>query len=387
MNIMVIIAIAKMLEEFMAKFKQVPVLGDLLAGIILGPSLLGLVKPSESIEILANLGIISLIFLAGIETDITKLKKYSTAGIVTGLGGVIVSFFLGFIFGYFFNYGFHASLFIGAILVATSVGITVRTLMEIHAFETKEAYVILGAAVSDDIFGLIILAIVYAIAISKGGTFSELSQTMIMVVFSLLLILTAYYLTSKGIGKLNVIFKHLRTEEAHFIFMFIYGVVVALAVGFLKLSPIVGAFFIGLALSRMPAIHFFREKLTVVTALLAPIYFALAGLKLNIAEVHADYRHIIAVIVFVLLGLASKIIGCGLSAKPFGFTWLESLIIGVAMLPRAEVATIIAVTGISFQIIRQDVFLGTFLLIYTSSFMAPPLLKWLFSMKLKKQIS
>ncbi len=378
LDIVIVVLTAKLLEELLAKYKQAPVLGDLLAGIILGPSVLGLVTADAHIKILASLGIFSLLFLAGAETDIGKMGEYGVASAVVGIGGVVSSFSLGFLTGLLFGYDIKGSLFIGAILVATSVGITVRTLMELGAYGSKEAYIIVGAAVFDDIYGLIVLALVYAAVLGKGG---EELHTILLVGLGLMLLISMYLFTEKNTLRIGRIIRSFKTDNAYFVFTFIYGLGVAVSVGYLKLSPIVGAFFMGLALSRMPGIEAFKEKLGAFVSLISPLYFALIGLTLSIKEIAFTYEMLMYVVVFLIVGLISKIIGCGLTAKIFHLSWLESLIVGFGMMPRAEVASIIAFTGLALKVIDQSTLFATILLIYVSSIITPLVLKGLYSVK------
>jgi len=380
LDVVIIIVVAKLLEELLAKYKQAPVLGDLLAGIILGPSILGLIAPAEHIKIIASLGIISLLFLAGVETDVSKMKKYGLASAMVGIGGVLASFISGFLLGLFFGYGIEESMFIGAILVATSVGITVRTLMEMDTYETKEAYIIVGAAVFDDIYGLLVLALVYALIVGRSG---EELYTVVLVSLGLLMLLTVYRITEKYSLYISRIIRNFRTEEAFFVFTYIYGLIVALGVGYMKLSPIVGAFFIGLALSKMPGIEAFKEKLSAFTSLMSPVYFAFIGLTLSIRQITFTYETLMYILSLVIIGFISKIIGCGLTAKLFHFSWLEALIVGVGMVPRAEVASIIAFTGLTLGLLDQNTLFATIILIYSSSILTPVILKALYSAKLK----
>ncbi len=380
LDVVIIIVVAKLLEELLAKYKQAPVLGDLLAGIVLGPSILGLIAPTEHIKIIASLGIISLLFLAGVETDVSRMKKYGLVSAIVGVGGVIASFISGLLLGLFFGYGIKESMFIGAILVATSVGITVRTLMEMDTYETKEAYVIVGAAVFDDIYGLFVLALVYALVVGKSG---EELYTIVLAMLGLLMLLVVYRLTEKHTLHISHIIRSFKTGEAFFVFTFIYGLIVALGVGYMKLSPIVGAFFIGLALSKMPGIEAFKEKLSAFTALMSPVYFALIGLTLSIKQITFTYETLMYILSLVIIGFISKIIGCGLLAKLLHFSWLEALIIGVGMVPRAEVASIIAFTGLALGLLDQNTLFATIILIYSSSILTPIILKTLYSAKLK----
>ena len=379
MMLIVVLGFAKLLEEVMIRLKLVPVLGDLLAGIILGPTMLNVVKPNDFLNTLATLGIILLLLLVGTETDISKLKRYEKLSIISGSGGAVVSFGLGILLGLIFGYGLACSLFIGAILIATSVGVTVRTFLELHAYGTKEAYVILGAAVIDDIYGLLALALVYTMA--RGGQGYGQAYTVLLAFAGLLVTIIVYHFTSKHIRDAVRVLKCLKSEEAHFIFVLVYSLAVAIAVGMLGLSPIVGAFFIGLAFSKMPGVESLRERLSILAALFTPIYFVMAGLMLNVRMVHVDVRSVLIALLIVAVGFLSKIVGCGLILKPFHFRWREVLTIGVGMVPRAEVATIIAVTGLAAGVITQEIFLGTIALIYTSSLLTPIFLKQLLARK------
>lgn len=335
--------------------------------------MLNIIRPNDFLNTLATLGIILLLLLVGTETDIGKLKRYEKLSIISGSGGAIVSFGLGTLLGLAFGYDLACSLFIGAILIATSVGVTVRTFLELHAYGTKEAYVILSAAVIDDIYGLLALALVYTMV--RGSQGYGQAYTVLLASAGLLVTIIIYHFTSKHIRDVIRVMMHLKSEEAHFIFVLVYSLIVALAVGMLGLSPIVGAFFIGLAFSKMPGVESLRERLSVLAALFTPIYFVMAGLMLNIGMVHVDARSVLIALFIVAVGFLSKIVGCGLVLKLFHFKWREVLTIGIGMVPRAEVATIIAVTGLAAGMITREIFLGTIMLIYISSLLTPVFLK------------
>lgn len=377
LDITLVLLVAKVFEELMAHLKQPTILGDLLAGIVVGPTILSLVSSVKNVESFAWIGIVILIFMAGIESSISEFKKYGTAVLLVALGGVISCFFLGFLYAYYLNYDLKAMLFLGAILTPTSVGVTVRTLMELRMLHTKEGHVILGAAVADDVYGVAVLALVYSIVIEN-----KLNITSLYPVFSgLALIFAISYFVHKYSHELSYYLRKLRVHEAMFSSIFIIGLIAATLSAFFRLSPLVGAFFIGLALSELPGVNVIKEKLEFLSTIITPLFFVYAGLLLNpwaILKQKPIMEMIGVALGIVLLGIIGKIIGCSLAAKLSRMNWRESITIGIGMMPRAGVDLVIAVIGLAIGAIDQALYFGALLLIYVSSLSTPPLLKIVF---------
>ncbi len=382
-DITLVLLLAKILEELMARIKQPTILGDLLAGILAGPTFLGLISTTKNIESLAWIGIVILLFLGGIESNISEFKKYSFHVLSVAAGGVIVCFFLGFTYAYMLGYDLKTMLFLGAILTPTSVGVTLRTLMDLNMFDTKEGRVILGAAVADDIYGVVVLALVYSLVTESKITLKGVSP----IIIGLAIIFSISYFVNRFSQKISMFLRRLVVYESAFTTVLIIGLAAATLTAFFQLSPLVGAFFIGLGFSGIPGVEPLRERLEFLSAIITPIFFVYAGILLNpwviIGSSGSIYRLLEVGLTIVILGMVGKIVGCGLAAKLSGMNVKESLAIGLGMMPRAGVDLVIAVIGLSIGAITQDLYFGALLLIYFSSLLTPVVLKKAFKYKRK----
>jgi len=383
LDITIVLLLAKVLEEVMARIKQPTILGDLLAGIIVGPTVFGLVSSVKNIESFAWVGIVILLFLGGVESSISEFKRYGMQVLVVALGGVLACFLLGFSYAYMLGYDLKTMLFLGAILTPTSVGVTLRTLMDLNPLHTKEGRVILGAAVADDIYSVIALALVYSLAMENKVTLESLSPILI----GLATIMTLTFLINKFSHEISIMLRKLKVHESAFTTMLIMGLAAATLTAFFRLSPLVGAFFIGLALSSIPGVELLRERLEFLSMIITPIFFVYAGILLNPWEVVSNnnlYEILCIGLSIAALGVIGKIIGCGLAAKLSGMNWNESLAVGLGMMPRAGVDLVIAVIGLSIGAITQELYFGALLLIYFSSLTTPVLLKRAFKYRIHK---
>lgn len=375
LHMLLILLVAKVLEESLARIKQPAVLGDILAGIILGPTILGIIVLPEHIHSLAWLGIVVLIFLAGFETDPEEFRRYGFPAAVVGIGGVIACFTMGFLFGAMLGYPLHTSLFIGTILTPTSVGVTVATLEALGKLRSKEGYIVLGAAVFDDVYGVIALSIVYAIVIGKVYSFSSYSS----LIFGFSILMLLFLAIPHYLGYIERFLMSLRIPEAPFLVLLLIGLGASAVSAYFGLTPIPGAFLIGLALSRIHSPETIRRDFQILERVITPIFFAYAGILLNPWEINISLDLIPIASSLTGIGLIGKIVGCGLAAKLVKLPTKESLMIGIAMMPRAGVDIVIAVTALSLGVIDQVIYLATLMLIYISSLLTPPLVKALYS--------
>jgi len=374
-HVLLILIVAKALEEGLARVRQPAVLGDILAGILLGPTVLGLIVLPEHIHSLAWLGIVILIFLAGFETNPSEFRRYGLPAAIVGIGGVISCFTMGFALGALLGYPLHTSLFIGAILTPTSVGVTVATLEALGKLRSEEGYIVLGAAVFDDVYGVVVLSIVYAIAVGKVYSFG--SYTSIILGLSILLLL--FLAIPHYLGYIERFLMALRIPEAPFLVLFLIGLGASVISAHFGLTPIPGAFLIGLALSRIHSPESIRRDFQILERVITPIFFAYAGILLNPWEVNVTLDVLPIALSLAAIGLIGKVVGCGLAAKLARIGGRKSLIIGTAMMPRAGVDIVIAVTGLSLGVIDQVIYLAALILIYISSILTPPVVKLLYT--------
>lgn len=367
-------------------FKLPQVVGALIAGVIIGPACLGLIEKTEFISSISELGVIVLMFTVGMETDINELKKSGKASFIIALCGVLVPLLGGFAVAKIWGIGESGEgasailqqFFIGVILTATSVSITVETLKELGKMSTRAGNAILGAALIDDILGIIALTVITSLASrsSKGG---ESDSIWIM----LLKILGFFVFAILAAVCYHIIFNKWRKHDKkdlrrHTITSFVFCLILAyVAEEFFGVADITGAFLAGLALSGSPSVKYTTTKFdTISYMLLSPVFFASVGLSLT--TIKMDSSLIWFTVVIVLVALITKIVGCGLGAKVCSYSGKESLQIGVGMISRGEVALIVAQKGTDLGLIDEKFFVPIIIMVVFTTVVTPILLKVVF---------
>ena len=386
LQLVLILAAARIGGELAGSVKIPPVIGELLAGILLGPSLLNLIDLSEPVRLLAEIGILMLLFEVGLETDMGKLAAAGGKAAIVALAGVVLPFAGGFFLSYWaFNLSLLASLFIGATLTATSIGITLRVLRDLKKHNTSESQIILGAAVLDDIIGIILLALLYE--------FSTTGEIHLWNIGKVLLFITLFFLiaplAAKGIGKVIKSW-----DQKSKIPGLLPSSIVALILFFAWLAHTLGApellggFAAGLALSKQfdlpydpfpgntPAFtHKVEEQMGPIVHLFAPIFFVAIGLSLNLRQVAWGSSFIWA----LTLGLlAVAIIGKLLAGFFIPESRLRQLAIGTAMIPRGEVGLIFANIALTSSVIANETYASLILVIALTTLLAPFALRYLY---------
>lgn len=393
-QICVILFSAKLLGELFENIFKIPaVLGELVAGIIVGPYALGgiltimgqplfglnkaVVNPIEQIPetiwFLAELGVIILLFLAGLETNKEKFFKYFSGSFLVAAFGIILPFYFGALcYSLYSNEPITSisSLFVGAILTATSVGITARVLSDIKKVDTPEGTTILTAAVIDDVLGLIVLSICVVLADIKisGGKVNE-ANTFIVVIKALLawVILGGLLLLfAKEISKLLLKFKAPATQ---FVLAILLGLIAGIIADYFRLAYIVGSYAAGLALSGTEIDKKVQHKVTNFCEFITPIFFATMGMIVNLALFKSA---IIFAVLLTIVAMLTKLIGCGLPTYIMKFNLDRMIKVGVGMVPRGEVALIIAAIGLQKGVIDQSLFgISVFITLFTT--LIPPI--------------
>lgn len=357
------------------------VVGALLAGVILGPSALNLMSMQGDtgtlLSYVAEMGVIFLMFSAGLDTDLKELKANLGASFVTALIGVIVPLIGGMI-GYALYFGedlsnydqMLQSLFVGVVLTATSVSITVETLREMGKLSGKVGMTILGAAIIDDILGMIVLAVVS----SMKDTSVKPAAVLIKIVLYFVLILVLFLATSH----LEFAFSkndHKR-RVAIFAIAFCFILAYVSEVGF-GIADITGAYFAGVMLCRSKIRDYVDIKIhDVSTVFFSCIFFASVGLKVTMGGM--TLKIWLFAVILTVIAIITKMIGCGLGAKICKFTWKESLQTGVGMISRGEVALIVAEKGRQVGLINEDLFAPIILVVIITTLITPILLKVVF---------
>lgn len=373
--IAIILLSTKLLGLLSERVHMPQVVGALVAGILLGPSVLNFVGETDFLLKTSEIGVIMLMFLAGLDTDLGELKKTGVASFIIALIGVIVPLIGGTAcYELFFrdaadSLDFLKAVFIGVVLTATSVSITVETLREMGKLKGKVGTAILGAAVIDDILGIIILTVI------SGFADSSVNPVMVFVRIGLFFVFIAVvgFICYRMFQKMDVIWAHhRRLAIVSIAFCFILSYV---AEAFFGIADITGAYFAGLILCNIMELReYVAKKISIMNYMFfSPVFFASIGIKTVLNGMNAE----IALFSLVLLAIAvlSKVVGCGLGAKVCGFNGHDSLSIGVGMISRGEVALIVAQKGAAVGLINTNMFPAIVLVVIVTTLVTPILLK------------
>jgi len=358
----------KVLAEIFERFRQPGVVGELLAGVMLGPSLLALVHPSELTQGLAEIGAIFLLFTVGLETKPRDLLQVGWIAALVASVGVVVPFVLGFLYMRVIERSTVESVFVGAALVATSVGITARVLADAGVLSTRVARVILGAAVLDDILGMIVLAVVSSLSEGQVNYISLAIVTVEAVGFSLLII----FFGSHVVGRFRPAVAKLQARNSAFILSVVLCLGLSLASIYIGMAAIIGAFLAGLALADYAGQYRLQENAHPIMEFLAPFFFVLLGAQVNLRAIYQPALLWIMVVVCVL-AIVGKLVGCGLGALSLGFK--NALRIGVGMVPRGEVGLIVAAVGLKLRTISPEIYTVVVVMSIVTTLFAPPVLR------------
>lgn len=373
LNLALILVTTKLGGLLSQKAKMPEVLGALLAGVIIGPVCLNLVSYDSDIKLLANLGVIFLMFLAGLETDLEQFKKAGKSSFMIALFGILVPLILGTLSAFLFYDNVIENLFIGIILTATSVSITVETLTELGKLNTTAGINILGAAVIDDILGIILVsALLSANNSSDGGSLvRSLVGILLFCAVGILAILFAPKLMERFQDRIH-------PGHTYFTIALAAVLVIAFLAEGLGIAAITGAYLCGLLLSQFPHKQYLQKNVKAISSgFLSPIFFASVGLEASLNGF--SMREVLITFIMFVISVIGKVLGCGAGARIFKISKRESLQIGVGMVSRGEVAIITANIGLQAKIISQEVFIPTILVVLLTTIITPILLKLTFT--------
>ena len=390
LDLALILLSTKVLGLITRKFQMPQVVGALLAGLILGPAMLNILSETDFIIQLSELGVIVLMFNAGLESDLEELKKTGKASFIIASLGVIIPLIGGFAIAHFYAIPelsegtsgtvFLQNIFIGIILTATSVSITVETLKEMGKLNTSAGTAILGAAIIDDILGIIALTVI-----------SSLTDTSVKVGFVLMKI-AGFFIFAIIVGFISYkIFKAWSNYEnrdrrrfiiASFVFCLLLAYVSEEVFG---VADITGAFIAGLVLSNIDRKEFISNRLNIVSyALLSPVFFASIGLKIVLPAM--DFNIVMFAVLLTIIAILTKIVGAGIGARLCKFSPRESYQIGVGMVSRGEVALIVASKGAALGLISTSMLGPVVIVVVVTTIIAPILLKLAFREKKEKVV-
>lgn len=378
-DLAVIIIVAKLLGLAAKKLKAPQVVGQIAAGLLIGPSILGWVSQSELILGMAEIGVVLLMFSAGLETNLKELLKTGPVALAIACAGVFVPLVTGWaLYGCFFGFApigsdeFFRGVFIGTIMTATSVSITVQALRELGHLKGRVGTVIVSAAIIDDVIGIIVLTFVIGFKSADAKPADVVVKTLLFVAFSLVVGFLIYLL-----------FKFLDKRSFHHRRIPIFGLALCFTMAycaekFFGIADITGAYVAGIILCNLRDAEYIAGKMDISSYMLfGPVFFASIGLKTNFDGF--TLRLLWFSLAFAAAAMAAKVIGCGMVAKLNKFDLRDSLKIGVGMMTRGEVALIVSQKGLAVGMVSPEYFTSVILLILCSSVASPILLKLLYA--------
>lgn len=378
-DLAIIVVAAKVFGILARKCKAPQVVGEIIAGLIIGPCVLGWVNQTDFLIQMAEVGVVLLMFSAGLETDLKELMKTGPIAFLIACAGVFIPLAGGTLL-YMGFYGtapwgsenFYKAVFVGTIMTATSVSITVQSLREMGRLKGKVGTTILSAAIIDDVIGIIVLTFVIGFKTPDSNPSSVIISTVLFFVFAIVVGVISYK-----------IFKLVDARYPHTRRIPIAGLALCFAMAYIAekyfgIADITGAYVAGIILCSIKDSEYIAEKMDINSYMLfGPVFFASIGLKTNIDNIDAEIM--IFAVAFVIVALVTKIVGCGLVGKLCKFNWSDSLKIGVGMMTRGEVALIVAQKGLSVGLLTPVYFTAVILLIIVSSISTPIILKVLYA--------
>lgn len=366
----IILFASKIAGDVSAKFGQPSVLGKLLIGVILGPAVLGIVSDTKTVVDLSQIGVILLMFIAGLETDLNEFRRTWKSSTLVGISGILVPLISGYLAGILMNMTTIQALFLGLLLSATSVSISVQSLKELNKMQSREGTTILGAAVIDDVLVIVALAFLMSMA---GGDVNLSMMIVKKVLFFTGAILVAWKLVPLVLKK----FAQLKVAESlvsgALIICFLFAYVADLT----GVAAIIGAYIAGVAISQTEYKVKIVEKVeTISYSIFVPVFFTSIGVAVSFEGISGNFGLIIG---YSILAILSKLFGAALGAKIARFSWMNSLGIGAAMVSRGEVALIIATIGMETNVISQELFAVLVVVVLVTTIVTPPMMKCFFN--------
>jgi len=374
LELALILIVAKLFGYLAVRLGFPAALGQLIGGILIGPSILGLVGFDEAVKLLADLGVAMLLFLAGLETDVEEFKHVGFPAFIIASLGVLIPFILGYVGALAWGYSKVQAMFLGGILTATSVGLTTSILMEMKKLRTRVGTTILAAAVVDDVLGIIVLTILVGINTRGSVYFKDLLIILGEVVAYFAIGLLAGHPAVKETLKLS---ERITLPETVTAFAIAIMLIFAYLAEQFQLAGITGAYLAGLLVaSTDEAREVDRKFKTIGYSLFIPVFLVSIGIESDVRVLaHAGTFAII----YAILAIVGKIVGCGFGAFVSKFRPIESLQVGVGMIPRMEVALIMANVGLNEGVFDSGTFSIPVTMVLVTTIVTPFLLKWAFS--------
>ncbi|SEM58278.1 cation:proton antiporter [Paenibacillus sp. OV219] len=365
-QLVIILIASKLAGHLSVRLGQPSVLGKLLVGILLGPTVLGLITETDVLTELSKIGVILLMFIAGLETDLEEFKRTGKSAASVGIAGIILPFGLGYLTGYWLDLPNFEAIFLGLLLSATSVSISVQALKEMGKLKSREGSTILGAAVIDDV--LVIIALAFVMSFSGG----DVNLGLIILkkgLFFAIAILFGWFAVPWFLKR----FSSLRVTEtvisAGLVLCFSY----AYFAEYTGVADIIGAYIAGVAISVTDYKHEIFEKVESISySIFVPVFFTSIGVSVELSGLSGQYGLIVGL---SLIAIISKLAGAAVGAKLSGFSWRPALGIGSAMVSRGEVALIIAAIGLDAALLNKSMFAVIVVVVLVTTIVTPPLMK------------
>lgn len=371
--IFIVFVAAQVGAELAQRMRLPAVVGEIAAGVIVGPHALGWIRITEPLEMLAEIGAVLLLFSVGIETSLKELKKVGLSAIVVGASGVCIPFIAGALWAWSSGYPSTHAAFIGAAFVATSAGITAKVLQDLGVLDRIESRIILAAAVVDDILAMLLLGVVTALA--SGGEVSTSALAIVALqalAFVGLIALVGTRVMRSSSQLLDVPINPLSPLTLSLALC----MGLAVCASYVGLAAIIGAFLAGMIMAESQQRHSLEKQIQPILAFVVPYFFVVTGARVDL-HVLLDMKAAYAVLIVTLLAFFSKFIGCGAGALKLGRK--SAAIIGVGMAPRGEVGIIVAGLGLTAGVISNDLYSVLIAMSLLTSIAAPPILKMLLS--------
>jgi Kef-type K+ transport system membrane component KefB len=368
LSMLLVFASAKLFSEICERLGQPGIAGEILAGILIGPQLLGWMRPNDVLRILSDLGVMFLLFRVGLEVKASDLMKVGGTAMMVAVAGVVLPFLMGWGICALWGEPALESIFMGAAMVATSVGITAQVLAARGLLATGSARVILAAAVIDDVLGLIVLAVVSGIAKGKVN-YVELAVTAALAIAFTVFIAKFGSRTARRV--LPRFQAHLKLAESEFALAMTLLFALSLLAVYAGVAAIIGAFLAGMALSETAEqrVHDLTDG---VAELLVPFFLVGIGLHFNVSAFAAPRTLALAGVILVA-AIVSKLVGCGIGALSMGRA--DAIRVGVGMVPRGEVGMVVAQIGLNLGVMKESVYGIIVFMSVMTTLVAPPLLK------------
>ena len=371
LDLFVVLLAAKAGDELFKRIGQPTIVGEILAGLVVGPSVLGFVEPTEVLEVFAELGVVVLLFWVGLETRLSDIREVGRAALLTGALGVVVPFAGGVAIGVARGDTTATSIFIGAALVATSVGITSAVLVELGVLETRASRAILGAAVIDDILARILLAVAAGLA-AEGGV--DATSIAVVVVLALAFVIFFALGGTTFMRRQPQVLKAPRFSESPLLPAVILCLGLAAFAAQIGLAAIIGAFLAGMMIAETKEQHPIEDEVAPLYAFFPPFFFVFIGTEVDLRAL-ADAETLGLLAVVTVLAAATKFLGAWLGARSLGRR--EAVFVGVGMVPRGEVGIIVAGIGRATGVVDDALFAIIVGMSVLTTLLVPPLLRQL----------